>query len=146
MAWSLRLGGHPVHPLLVHFPVAAWTVAVGADAAGWITGQAVWWLISFGSQALGVLMAAVAMLAGFLDYAGLSRQHPAQDTAVWHMLAMGTAWLLFLISLAARGLPAADPPSVWATAVAVTGFIAMALGGWFGGKLVYRFGVGVDRN
>lgn len=146
MAWSLRAGGHPVHPMLVHFPVAAWTVAVAADAAGWVTGQAAWWMISFGCQALGVLVAAVAMLAGFLDYAAIPRQHPAQDAAVSHMIAMSTAWLLFLVSLASRGLPAADPPPVWATVVAVAGFIAMALGGWFGGRLVYRFGVGVDKS
>ena|SRR5437868_3345298 len=148
MARSLRLGGHPLHPLLVHFPIALWTVAVAADVAGWISGQALWWMISFGSQALGVLMATLAMLAGFLDYLTIARHDPAQDTAVRHMMAMSTAWLLFLVSLALRGVRATDlsaaaAPPGWATVAAIGGFLAMALGGWLGGQLVYRFGVGV---
>lgn len=140
---GLRLGGHPVHPMLVHFPVASWTVAVGADAAGWLTRDVLWWQISFGSQALGALVAALAMLAGFVDYAALEREHPAQSTTVTHMLVMCTAWLSFLISLALRGLPGVEPPTPWASAAAAVGFVTMAFGGWVGGTLVYRFGVGM---
>lgn len=143
MAMSIRVAGHPVHPMLVHFPIALWTGAVVADLGGWVAGHTVWWMISFGCQALGVLAALVAMLFGLLDYASIPRQHPAQDTAVFHMLAMGTAWVMFVVSIALRGLPPGQPPSIWATAAAVVGFATMAVGGWLGGQLVYHFGIGV---
>ncbi|HKE93625.1 MAG TPA: DUF2231 domain-containing protein [Povalibacter sp.] len=142
MTRPLRLAGHPLHPLLVHFPIALWTVGVAADAAGWISHATLWWLISFGSQALGSALGIVAILAGFLEYATLKRVHAAQDTAVQHMMIMCSAWLLFLISLALRGLPEGQTPSPWATVVAAGGFVAMIWGGWLGGQLVYRFGVG----
>ena len=143
MAFRLRLGGHPVHPLLVHFPVALWTVAAGADVAGWMYGWPEAWLVSFGSQAAGIVIALLAMVAGFLDFAAIPRGEPAQRVAVTHLLAMSTAWLLFIVSLAMRGLPAMNPPSIWATATALVAWAVMAFGGWLGGRLVYEFGIGV---
>ncbi len=139
----LRLGGHPLHPVLAHFPIALWTLAIGADLAGWQSGQQFWWPLGFGCQALGVVIAAIAMAAGLLDYAALARQHPAQDTAVRHFMAMSMAWVLFVFSLALRG-GIYNPPSVWAVLAALLGWLTMAYGGWMGGQLVYRFGVGVD--
>ena len=141
---ALRLAGHPLHPMLVHFPVALWTLAVAADAGGLLAGDAWWWRLGFGCQALGLATAALAMVAGWLDYASLARSHPAQDTAVAYLLVMSTAWLSFLASLGLRGLPDGGPPSWPAIAVAGFGFVAMAVGGWLGGRLVYGFGVGIS--
>jgi uncharacterized membrane protein len=139
----LRLSGHPRHPALVHFPIALWTAGCCAEVAGWILHREIWWQTSFGAQASGVAMAIIAMVAGIVDYSGLPREHAAQDTAVNHMMAMGAAWLLFIVSLALRGFPTADPPSVWASIAAFAGLVTTFIGGWFGGTLVYRFGVGV---
>ena len=146
MAFGLRLGGHPVHPMLVHFPIALWTVAAGADVAGWIYGWPESWLISFGSQAVGIAIAAVAMLAGVFDFAAIPRDTPAQGIAVSHLLAMSTAWLLFIVSLAMRGLPPTNAPSIWATVTALVAWAVMAFGGWLGGRLVYEFGIGVSNS
>jgi uncharacterized membrane protein len=143
MGSKLRLAGHPLHPLLVHFPVALWTIAVFAELGGWAMGRD-WWAISFGCQALGVLGAVVAMVPGFFDFVALPRSHPAVDTATFHLLAMSGAWLMFIASLALRGLPATAAPPLVATTAAGAGFVFMAIGGWLGGRLVYRFGVGVS--
>ncbi len=143
MSTRLRLAGHPLHPLLVHFPIALWTIAIAAELGGWAAGRD-WWAVSFDCQALGAIAAIVATAAGVADYAALPRAHPAADTAVFHMMAMGGAWLLFVSSLALRGLPASQTPPLVATAAAVAGFLVMAIGGWLGGRLVYRFGVGVS--
>lgn len=142
---ALRLAGHPLHPMLVHFPVALWSLAIAADAGGLISGEAWWWSISSGCQALGLVAATLAMIAGALDFAALPRGHPAQDSAVAHIMAMSIAWLCFLASLALRGLPGEAPPPLAALIAAGAGFVAMAVGGWLGGRLVYHYGVGVRR-
>lgn len=144
MLRPIRLGGHPLHPAIVHFPIALWTVAVGADLAGWLAGQPKWWFLSEVCLALGCIAGLLAMVAGALDYAVLPARHPAQDAAVRHMLWMGTAWSLFVISLAARGSLGSDPPPRWAMAVAMAGFAVMTFGGWIGGQLVYLYSVGVS--
>lgn len=141
---TLRVAGHPLHPMLVHFPVALWTLAVAADAGGVITRHEIWWSVSFACQALGLLAAVPAMAAGALDFASVPRGHAAFDTAIAHLTAMGTAWLSYLASAALRGLPGPEAPPAAAIAAGIAGFVAMAVGGWLGGRLVYRFGVGAS--
>lgn len=141
---TLRLAGHPLHPMLVHFPVALWTLSVAADAGGLITGGKVWWSVSFGCQSLGLAAAIPAMAAGAIDFSSLPRGHAGLDTAVAHLTAMGTAWLLFLASVVVRGLPGAQAPPLFALIAGVAGFLAMAVGGWLGGRLVYHHGLGVN--
>lgn len=140
----LRLAGHPLHPMLVHFPVALWTLSVAADAGGLVTDGEAWWSASFACQALGLLAALPAMAAGALDFTSLPRGHPGLDTAVAHLMAMGTAWLLFLASAMLRGLPGAGAAPLLAILAGCAGFLAMAVGGWLGGRLVYHFRVGVE--
>jgi uncharacterized membrane protein len=139
---AVRLGGHPIHPLLVHFPIALWTGAGIAEAGGWIAGEPLWWCVSYACHALGIVMAPIAMVFGFLDYRTIGHEHPAQNTAVTHMLAMSTAWLFFVMSLGLRGLTPAATPSIWASVAAFVALAAMMIGGWHGGQLVYRYGVG----
>lgn len=143
MSRPLRLWGHPLHPALVHFPIALWTTGCCTDIAGWMLQRELWWQASFGAQAAGVTLAVIAMAAGLADYVALPREHAAQGTAINHMMTMGVAWLLFVVSLALRGLPTPDSPSIWASLAAFAGLAATLIGGWFGGTLVYRFGVGV---
>lgn len=141
---TLRLAGHPLHPMLVHFPVALWTLSVATDAGGLITGGEAWWSASFACQALGLLVAVPAMAAGAFDFASLPRGHPGVDTAVAHMAAMGVAWLSFLASVILRGLPGPESAPLAAILAGFAGFIAMAVGGWLGGRLVYHFRVGMN--
>lgn len=141
---TLRVAGHPLHPMLVHFPVALWTLSVATDAGGLVTGKETWWAASFACQALGALAALPAMVAGALDFASMPRAHPGLNTAVAHLTAMSMAWLLFLASLAIRGLPGPESPPLSAILPGFAGFLTMAVGGWLGGRLVYHFGVGVS--
>jgi len=84
----------------------------------------------------------VAMLAGLLE---LSRvpEGPALRDSWLHMSLMLAAFVLFV----ARLLLCLDgsrplPPDVWALGLDAAGFIALGIGGWLGGRLVYGHGVG----
>jgi uncharacterized membrane protein len=141
----MRLAGHPLHPTLVHFPLVFWTTGVALDLGGLAAGRGWVWQLGFGCYALGVATAVIAMLAGFLELMQIPLNHPARDPAVSHMLAMSTAWLLFVLCVALRASSQATPPSVWAITAAIAAFLVMMFGGWLGRRLVYRFGVGVRR-
>lgn len=139
-----RPGGHPLHPAIVHLPVALWLVAVAADLAGWTTRQAEWWSLGWACLALGVVGGVLAMTTGLMELAALPRGHSAGDVAMRHLSVMVSAWFLFVVSLVARGsVPVAAPPW-WATVVAIAGGAMTVYGGWLGGHLVYRHGVGVQ--
>ena len=132
---------HPLHPALVHFPVACWSLAVAADFASLHFGAAAWaW--SGGLLAVGCAMAVVAMLAGLLELARVPEGVAMRD-AYLHMSAMLVALLLFATSLLLR-LDHLKPlaPNIASLLLDTGGFLALAVGGWLGGKLVYGYGVG----
>lgn len=132
---------HPLHPVLVHFPVACWSLAVATDFASLHFGEVAWrW--SGGLLAVGCAMAAIAMLAGLLEFARVPEGAAMRD-AYLHMGLMLAALCLFAARLLTR-LDHFHPlaPNALSLLLDVAGFLMLSIGGWFGGRLVYGHGVG----
>ena len=110
----MRLFGHPIHPMLVHFPIALWTVAAGAYVAS-----------------AADVTAPVAMIAKFANGGGL----------IMAMLAI--FFLVALLLSISTGLDHSTA-QIAAAVCAVAGFLLMGVGGWYGGRLVYEHGVAVN--
>ena len=91
----------------------------------------------------GLAMAALAATAGFVDYSLLAPKHPAFRTATAHMLTMSLSAMFFLASAVLRGGPDSAAGS-GALVCSGLGFLALMVGGWLGGTLVYHFGVAVE--
>lgn len=141
----MRLFGHPIHPMLVHFPIVLWTVAAAAyvaSAAG-VTESAD--AVAKFANAAGLMMAMLAMLAGLFELRAIDSRSEAMRVATWHLMVMATVWVCFLVALMlsiSTGLDQATA-QLAALACAVAGFLLMAVGGWLGGRLVYEFGIAV---
>lgn len=132
---------HPLHPTLVHFPVACWSLAVFADFASLAVGRTAWqW--SPGLLTVGCIMALAAMLAGLLEITHIPDSKAMRDTIV-HMIAMIVALVLFSARLL-MGPYGLQPiaPGTLGLVLDAGGFIALAVGGWFGGRLAHGHGVG----
>ena len=138
----MRLFGHPVHPMLVHFPIVFWSCALAADVAGVAAQVSLAATVAAATLALGCATGLLAMIAGTFDFVALAKDSPAREPAVAHLMAMCVAWLLFLMALALHGYPPAPVVSIVSLITTVVGFVTMAIGGWLGGKLVYQFRVG----
>lgn len=144
MARGVRLFGHPVHPVLVHFPVACWLLAPVSDGAWLYTGDAFFATAALWLTGTGVAFALLAALAGIMDLAALEGRDDALRTAGRHVALVSIALTAAVFSLAGRlsDDPAAFlgvPWPVWAGALAALFTLA---GGWFGGRLVYHHGAG----
>ena len=138
----MRLFGHPVHPMLVHFPVACWTLGTACDGLA-LFGIRQAWPVAGLFLTIGVATALPAFIAGFIDLIALPEK--AVQTGNIHMTLMGAAWTLYLAALLLRskGWVLAAQPG-WATvALSFAGFLLMAVGSYYGGQLVYRFGAGL---
>jgi uncharacterized membrane protein len=138
----MRLAGHPVHPMLVHFPIVFWSCALAADVVGMFAHAPLAAGLALGTLALGGASGLLAMIVGVIDFIDIPQGSPARDAAVMHLMAMCSAWLIFLLALALRGYPPKVPVPIAALLTTVLGFFTMAYGARLGGKLVYEFGVG----
>src|SRR5688572_772712 len=133
---------HPLHPALVHFPIACWVLAVGCDLAGWLYISQAWYaacLLIVGC----VILALPAMLAGRPDRAKLNNNKTVMAVAYRHIGLIGSAWILYLVSLMLRS-PSASPGAA-ATGFALAGLIVLLMGAWHGAELVYSYGIGIRR-
>jgi uncharacterized membrane protein len=141
-----RIAGHPLHPALVHFPVGLWLAAVLWDGVGWWRSNEVLWpQMSYWCLALGLAAALPAVATGLVEYFALNSDDPAIDTATAHMMAMAGSAALFGASWVVRAKTGiAVAPNGWALALSLIGASALAVGGWLGGALVYRYGIGRD--
>jgi len=142
----MRVFGHPLHPMLVHFPIVFWTVATGAYvwvAAG--ASESIAMAAKFANGG-GLIMAMLAMLAGLLELRSIASDSDAMQVAIWHMMAMSTVWICFLAALLLSQSTALAHATaqVGTVACAGVGFPLMGIGGWLGGRLVYEFGVAVQ--
>ena len=144
----MRIFGHPVHPMLVHFPITFWTVAtVAYGLVACDAGELVVTLAKF-SNGAGLLLAMLAMLAGLLELRSIDSSSDAMGVAIWHMMIMATAWVCFLLALLLSVSTGFDQATVnlGEATCASTGFVLMAVGGWLGGRLVYGFGIAVQKD
>lgn len=127
----------PLHAVLVHFPVAGWTAAtVLAVLAAAGNGSALAAAALY-CNGVALLIGAMAMGAGALDFAALPGKQAIRDQAARHMLLAAGAWTLYLVTalLQVKALP---------VAAAVTSVVALAVltgAGHAGARLVYHHGV-----
>lgn len=135
--------GHPLHPALVHFPIALLLSATAADLA-WLAGVSD---AHFGTvlMAAGLVMGIVAMGAGLVDLTRLPQQ--LFPHALRHVSAVGTAWLGYGIALYLRrdALSGGADLTNASLIASVVSALLLSVGGWLGGRLVYSFGAGVSK-
>jgi len=139
--------GHPIHPMLVGFPVAFYTAALLTYITYAVTGNTFWFQVGVVANIAGVAGAALAAIPGFIDWAtGIPNGSPAKATGLEHML-------LNVGSLAFFGIDAYLQYGQWnevapayrlAIALAAVGMGFTLAAGFLGWKMVQKHHVGVD--
>jgi uncharacterized membrane protein len=139
-----RLKGHSAHPPLTDFPIALLAISLLWDIVALSSGNDIWWQFAFWSQVAGLIAVVPTALTGFIEYIVLPDGHPASSTATRHMLVMISATLPYIGSVIVRGGTEAPEGGTLVLAVAlnVIGLVLLLLGGWLGGELVSRHGLG----
>lgn len=134
------IAGHPIHPMLVPIPIALFVAALVTDIVYLADGSEGWAIASRWLLAGGLAGAALAALAGFVDFAGNARIRELRD-AWLHMFANLAAVAIEAVNLFVR-LP--DPRIAGSLGVALSAVAGLILlfSGWKGGELVFRHGVG----
>jgi len=137
-----KLFGHAIHPILIVYPLGLLSVGVIFDIIYLVTGNRTWTLVSFWMIAAGIIGGLLSAVFGLIDYLSIPRGTRASRIGLVHGLVNVCVVVLFIVSWLLRR----DSPGVPSTLAFVLSFIGVAgalLGGWLGGELVERLGVGV---
>jgi uncharacterized membrane protein len=134
--------GHPIHPMLVPFPIAFLVATLATDLVFWGTGDAFWARASEWLVGAGVAMGGLAAVFGLIDFLTIDRARVGHTGWV-HFLGNLAAVVLSLLSLLLRigDSAAAVLPGGLILSFVVVGILLVT--GWMGGELAYRFKIGV---
>ena len=136
---------HTVHPLIVHFPIACWSLSTLGDLTSnlFTIGQSQLIVIL---MSIGCISAVAAMAAGLYDLSKVEASERIETIVDRHMYAAVTAWGFYTLSLYLRWENGIfTEPNVWAIVTSVIGFFSLMTAGWFGATLVYDYGVGSNK-
>jgi len=138
---TAKIGGHPIHPMLIPFPIVCFILTFVCDVL-YTQGHIELATPSTWLLGIGLVMAALAAVAGLTDFLGDERIRALGD-AVKHMLANVTAVVLELVNFFLR---LKDGTSIGSTGVYISLVVVLILlySGWKGGELVFRHGIGVE--
>jgi uncharacterized membrane protein len=132
---------HPVHPMLVGFPIGLWNFALVCDVIYVISGNAVWETVATYCVAGGIVGAILAAVPGLIDYLSIDEAQ-MKRIANFHLAVNLGAVVIFAINLWLRSRLPGD--SRLPLVLSVVGVAAIGVGGWLGGEMVYVKGMAVE--
>lgn len=138
-----KLLGHPIHQMLIVFPLGLLAMAVIFDVIALVFSNGYWSEIGYWMIAAGVVTGLLAAPFGFIDWMAIPANTRAKRIGAMH----GGGNVLVVLMFAGSWLLRGDGPRTPGTLALSLSFLAAALAlftGWLGGELVDRLGVGVD--
>jgi uncharacterized membrane protein len=143
MESKAKLLGHPIHPMLIVFPLGLLATAVAFDVVALVQNDSSWFHISFWMIAAGIIGGLCAAVFGLIDWLTIPAGTRAKRIGLWHGALNVLVVLLFAVSWLIRNA-GQQIPSSGALVLSFAAVVVALVGGWLGGELVDRLGVGVD--
>jgi uncharacterized membrane protein len=136
--------GHPFHPLLVTLPIGAWVCSLIFDIVAragndeTVFSRGAYWLIG-----IGIIGAAVAAVFGLMDLLTIPQGTMAKRTALTHMTLNVVVLVLFIVSYLLRRSDGGETAETTPFILSIIALVLLAVSGWLGGRMAYRYGVRV---
>jgi uncharacterized membrane protein len=137
--------GHPLHLMLVNFPLGLWVTAAVFDIVRLVTGNGYWSGVAFWMIAAGSVGGVLAALTGVTDWTGIPKDTRAKQVGIVHGVGNAIVLTLFIVSWLLR-LNNPDNPLILAYVLSFLGAALVGLTGWLGGELTGRYGIGIEED
>ncbi len=140
MAAKVNIAGHPVHPMLVGFPIGLWVFSLACDIIFRAVGNPVWDTVALYSIGGGIIGAIAAALPGFFDLMDM-RDADTKKIGTGHALLNISALILFVACFSIRlSAGTGTVPLI----LSILGVGTIMVSGWLGGSMVYLHGAAVE--
>jgi len=139
-----KLLGHPVHPMLVAFPIGLLAASLVFDLIAMAGGPTQLGFAAFWCIAGGVVFGLLAAVFGLVDWLGIEPGTRAKRVGLWHAIINVIVVGLFSISWLVRLGVTQHQPMWFPVALEIVAIVLLLISGWLGGELVDRLGIGID--
>lgn len=143
MESRVKFAGHPVHPMLIVFPLGLLATAVIFDIVYLVSGNPQWTVVAYYMIGAGVIGGLAAAVFGWLDWIAIPGGTRAKRIGLWHGAGNVVVVALFILSWVLRRESPIEPPT-GAIVAGLLGVVLALITSWLGGELVDRMAVGVD--
>ncbi len=143
MESKAKLAGHPIHPMLIVFPLGLLATAFIFDIIRMASDSRALGTVSYYMIAAGIIGGLVAAVFGLIDWLAIPRNTRAWRVGALHGVGNVVVVALFIASWFLRR-PDPAQPGTGAFVLSLVAVLLALVTGWLGGELVDRLGVGVD--
>ena len=141
---TAAIAQHPLHPILVVFPIAFLVGALAADLAFARNGDAFWARGAFWLIAAGLAVGVLAAIPGAIDLPTLA--HARGFPLAWVHAGLNVAALaIALVNILVRGGDHAARVVPLGLGLSIVTTLLLLVSGWLGGEMTYRHGIGVAK-
>ena len=145
MESRIKILGHPLHQMVIVFPLGLLVTSVVFDVLYFLGGRNPRWAdISYWMIVAGLIGGLIAAVPGWVDYLSIPKGTRAKAIGLWHGLGNAIGVLGFFGASWFLRLGAPTQPSDLALILSMAGMLVGGVTAWLGGELVDRLGVGVD--
>jgi uncharacterized membrane protein len=143
---KVKIFGHPIHPMLVAFPVAFYTATLVCYIVYNSNHNPFWFKVAVVANIAGAGMAVLAAIPGFIDWLFIPGDSRAKKTGLFHMICNVLALVCFAATAWIECPKRNDISPTLGPAIPLTaiGFILTLVAGFLGWALVQKHHVGVD--
>ena len=138
-----KLFGHPIHQMLIAFPLGVLGMSLFFDLIGLGTNRPALLQASYYMIAAGIVSGLLAAVFGLIDFLGITAGTRAKRIGLLHGCGNVVVVALFAVSWWLRR-PAPSAPGTLPVVISAVAVGIALVTGWLGGELVDRLGVGVD--
>jgi uncharacterized membrane protein/nitrite reductase/ring-hydroxylating ferredoxin subunit len=134
---------HPIHPILVAFPIAFLVGGFLAEAAGYLLDNGDLQTVAGYLIISGIVAGLLAAVPGIMDFAyTIPPESSAKKRGVQHGILNVTVLIVFACAWTMR--EGDDVNYLLVLGLELVGVILLTMSGWLGGTLVYRNQIGID--
>ena len=146
MQSKIKILGHPVHPMIVPFPIAFNTATMVCCIVYATNGDTFWFRVAFVANCTAIITAVIAFLPGLIDWLFIPAVTDAKSTGLRHMVANVFSLGFFIANAAVMftNMNMPHPPIQSNIFMTVAGFLVMLYAGFKGWKLVQTHHIGID--
>jgi len=147
MKSKASIAGHPIHPMLIPFPLALWATSFAVDVLFYFLRHPTLLIVAKFMIAAGCLGAIAAAIPGLIDWLTI-KNGDVKRVANWHARLNVAALVVFAISFFLRMGRYSELVGRRLTLpflLSLVGVILISISGWLGGELVFHHGIGQKR-